>query len=171
MKVYTLFISWSFLILQDPMQEPHYMYPSSLWHFPRLSLFHWHGHFGGVLAGCLVGCPTTGNCLVFFSWLDWIYGFCQASQVVLVVKNIPARRHKIPGLSPWVRKIPWRRKWQSMPVFLPGESHGQRSLAGYSPWGHKELAQLSTCTKTVDFGKEDSEIKCYFFPLFILVGG
>ena len=35
-------------------------------------------------------------------------------------------------------KIPWRRAWQPTPVFLPGEFHGQRSLAGYSPWGHKE---------------------------------
>ena len=34
--------------------------------------------------------------------------------------------------------IPWRRKWQPTPVFLPGKSHGQRSLADYSPWGHKE---------------------------------
>ena len=38
-----------------------------------------------------------------------------------------------------VRRIPWRGKWQLMPVFLPGKSHGQRSLADYSPWGHKEL--------------------------------
>ena len=37
-----------------------------------------------------------------------------------------------------VGKIPWRRKWQPSPVFLPGESNGQRSLAGYSPWGGKE---------------------------------
>ena len=37
----------------------------------------------------------------------------------------------------WVRKIPWRRKWQPTPAFLPGESHGQRSLVGYSPWGCK----------------------------------
>ena len=44
-----------------------------------------------------------------------------------------------PGLHPWVRKIPWRRKWEPTPVFLPGESHGQKSLVGYSPWGHKEL--------------------------------
>ena len=36
------------------------------------------------------------------------------------------------------RKIPWKRKWQPTPVFLPGESHGQRSLAGYRPWGCKE---------------------------------
>ena len=40
--------------------------------------------------------------------------------------------------NPWVKKILWRRKWQPTPVFLPGKSHGQRSLAGYSPWGHKE---------------------------------
>ena len=41
------------------------------------------------------------------------------------------------GFNPWVGKIPWRRKWQPTPVFLPGESHGQRSLAGYSPWGRR----------------------------------
>ena len=41
--------------------------------------------------------------------------------------------------SPWVRKIPWRRKWQPTQVFLPGKSHGQRSLAGYSPRGHKRV--------------------------------
>ena len=41
--------------------------------------------------------------------------------------------------DPWVRKIPLRRKWQSTPVFLPGESHGQRSLAGYGPEGCREL--------------------------------
>ena len=40
--------------------------------------------------------------------------------------------------DPWVKKNPWRRKWQPTPVFLPGKSHGQRSLAGYSPWGCKE---------------------------------
>ena len=44
-----------------------------------------------------------------------------------------------PGFNPWVGKIPWRRKWQPNPVFLPGESHGQRSLVGYSPRGCKEL--------------------------------
>ena len=48
------------------------------------------------------------------------------------------RRLKGCGLGPWVGKIPWRRKWKPTPVFLSGESHGQRSLAGYSPWGHKE---------------------------------
>ena len=42
------------------------------------------------------------------------------------------------GSIPWVGKIPWRRAWQPTPEFLPGESHRQRSLAGYSPWGCKE---------------------------------
>ena len=44
------------------------------------------------------------------------------------------RRRKKPGFDPWVGKIPWRRAWQPTPVFLPGESHGQRSLVGCSPW-------------------------------------
>ena len=55
-----------------------------------------------------------------------------------------------PGFDPWVGKIPWRRSWQPTPVLLPGESHGQRSLGGYSPWGHKELdttEQLSTARR------------------------
>ena len=47
---------------------------------------------------------------------------------------------------PWVRKIPWRRAWQPTPAFLPGESHGQRSLDGYSPWGRKELATTEQLT-------------------------
>ena len=48
------------------------------------------------------------------------------------------RGYKRCRFEPWVSKVPWRRKWQPTPVFLPGESHGQRSLAGYSPRGHKE---------------------------------
>ena len=48
----------------------------------------------------------------------------------------------------WVRKIPWRRKWKPTPVFLPGESHGQRSLAGHSPWGCKSWTRLSDYTMT-----------------------
>ena len=50
-------------------------------------------------------------------------------------------------LDPWVGKIPWRRKWQPTPVFLPGKFHGQRSLVDYSPWSCKEsdtTKQLST---------------------------
>ena len=53
------------------------------------------------------------------------------------------KRH---GFDPWVRKIPWRRKWQPTPVFLPGKSHGQRSLVGYSSWGAKSQTRLSDQT-------------------------
>ena len=66
------------------------------------------------------------NFSVYMSWtglLRW----------VLVVKNTcQCRGHKRCGFYPWVRKIPWRRAWQPTPVFLPEESHGQRSLVGYS---------------------------------------
>jgi len=48
----------------------------------------------------------------------------------------------------WFGKIPWRRKWQPIPAFLPGESHGQRSLEGYSPWGCKSWTWLRNYTTT-----------------------
>ena len=51
-----------------------------------------------------------------------------------VVKNLPANAGDT-RFIPWVRKFPWRRKWQPTLEFLPGTFHGQRSLAGYSPWG------------------------------------
>ena len=47
------------------------------------------------------------------------------------------------SFDPWVGKIPWQRAWQPTPVFLPGESCGQRSLAGYSPWDCKSQTLLS----------------------------
>ena len=49
---------------------------------------------------------------------------------------------KAPGFDPWVEKILWRGKWLPTLVFLPGKFHGQRSLAGYCPWGYKELLNL-----------------------------
>ena len=64
-----------------------------------------------------------------------------AFQVALVVKNLPANAgDKRCGFNPWVKKILWRRVWQPnptnpTPVFLPGESHGQRSLVVPNPWG------------------------------------
>ena len=59
-----------------------------------------------------------------------------ASLVAHVVKNLPVMEEA--RLHPWVRKIPWRRERQLTSAFLPGEFHGQRSLAGYSPRGLKE---------------------------------
>ena len=49
--------------------------------------------------------------------------------------------------DPWVRKTPWRRKWQPTPVVLPGKFHGQRSLVGYSPWGREE-SDMTECKHT-----------------------
>ena len=60
---------------------------------------------------------------------------------------------------PWAEKIPWRMKWQPTPVFLPGESHGQRSLAGFSPCGHKE----SDTTE----GTKDAYMHCHKTKLWI----
>ena len=76
-----------------------------------------------------------------FFWMGCIITcFYGASQVVLVVKNPPAvQENRRYGSDPSVRKIPWRRKWQPSTAFFPGESHVQRNLAGYSPWGCKEL--------------------------------
>ena len=52
--------------------------------------------------------------------------------------NMSASNVGKPGFNPWVGKIPWSRKWQPTPVFLPEESPGRRSLIGYSPQGRKE---------------------------------
>ena len=71
-----------------------------------------------------------------FMLLGRVPGFPGSS----VVKNLLANAgyKGDVGSNSWVRKIPWRRKWQPNPVFLPGNPHGQRSLVGYSPWSHKE---------------------------------
>ena len=61
---------------------------------------------------------------------------CKASPVAQMVKNLPAvQETQDQSLG---QEEPWRRKWQPTPVFLPRKFHGQRSLVGYSPWGHKE---------------------------------
>ena len=67
-----------------------------------------------------------------------------ASRGVSVAKNLPQRsRHRRHGLGPWVRKVPWRRTWHATPAFLPGESHGQRSLVGSSPGVTERQAGLT----------------------------
>ena len=62
------------------------------------------------------------------------------SQVLLAVKDLPANAGDMRRrLDTWVGKIPWKRAWQPIPEFLPGESHEQRRLVGYNPWGCEEL--------------------------------
>ena len=58
------------------------------------------------------------------------------------------RRHKRYGFNSWVRKLFWRRAWQPTPLFLPGESRGQRSLAGYSPHSHYSCKESDTTEAT-----------------------
>ena len=61
-----------------------------------------------------------------------------------MVKNQPAMRR--PWFDSWAKKISWRKEWLPTPVFLPGESQGQRSLVSYRPWGHKELDMTEQLT-------------------------
>jgi len=71
-------------------------------------------------------------------WLGWVGRFeLQFSPGSSDGKRICLHCRR-PRFDSWVRKIPWRREWQPTPVFLPGESHGQRGLAGYSPCGRRE---------------------------------
>ena len=81
-------------------------------------------------------------------WLKW-WRLC-----------LPSRRHEF---DPWVGTITWRRESQSTPVFLPEEFHGQRSLAGYSPWHHKESNTTEWLTHTpMFFQNQTIKIGSYF---------
>ena len=71
-----------------------------------------------------------------------------------------------PVFHPWVGKFPWRREWQTTPVFLPGKSHGRRSLVGYSPCGHKPWwAQSTTEWLTLYFYCQTGEWRDFCFRL------
>ena len=83
---------------------------------------------------------------------DWVF----RCQVLKTAKNQIAQL-----------KIPWRRKWQPTPVFLPGQSHGQRSLAGYGPWGCKSRIQFSNEITTANTpGIHSRAIFCSCLKLF-----
>ena len=124
-------------------------------HFPNLSLFCLNFQNKSILftqilqVALLRGIHTTiwyKNILVIYIYITLKYvntcvSYVWASQVALVLKNLPANvgDGNRCRFDPWVGKIPWRRARQPTPVFLPGESHGQRSLAGSNPWSHTEL--------------------------------
>ena len=101
----------------------------------------------------------------------FIHHEVMASQVVLVVMNPSANAGdvKMHQFSPWVGKIPWRRAWQPIPLFLPGESFGLRGLVSYRPWGCKESdtnGWLSTARSTLAM-YVDSNLPT-FSPTFII---
>ena len=91
--------------------------------------------------------------------MTWITSFCTESWPLRSAQRSPwgfpggtsgkkpacqCRRHRRPEFNSWVRNIPWRRAWQPTPGFLPGKSHGRRSLVGCSPWGHRVGHNWST---------------------------
>ena len=80
---------------------------------------------------------------------------CPSAGAVAKNSACQCRRCERLRFDPWVGKIPWRREWQTAPIFLPGESHGQGSLVGYSPGGRKE----SDTTERLPF--------LSFFPVFL----
>ena len=89
---------------------------------------------------------TTGKTIALTKWtfVDKVMSLLFNMLSRLIVSLVAQR----PGFDPWVGKIPWRKKWQPTSVLLPGKSHGWRSLAGYNPWGCKELdmtEQLHFC--------------------------
>ena len=89
-------------------------------------------------------------------WLRW-QGIC-----------LPCWR---PRFNPWVRKIPWRGEWQPIPVFSPGEFHGQRSLVGYSLWGHKESNTTEKLTHTQTHASKELDPTCHNYASPDLAGG
>ena len=98
--------------------------------------------------GCLVGCRLWGH---------------TESDTTEVTQQQQQQQCMKPGFDPWVRKIPWRRVWQLTTIFLPGESHGQRSLAGYGPWGPKEWDMTERLNTAQHKGPEWASAKCITF--------
>ena len=88
----------------------------------------------------VLGPSTSLQMALFLSFYGWVMFHCVVFPGRTVEKSPAANTGdgKRCGFNPWVGKIPWRRKWQPTPEFLPGKSHGQRSLVGSSPWGRTE---------------------------------
>ena len=120
-------VLWAFACVPSRDGCLHTHCPSRLTHAGLLPLRSSPAPWGEVECP-LPGAPPSLFCLCFFTSLGlpwWLSG-----------KRLPAIQGC--GFDFWVGNIPWRRKWQPTPVFLPGKSHGQRSLGGCSPWGGKE---------------------------------
>ena len=73
---------------------------------------------------------------------------------------------RTPGFDPWIRKIPWRREWLPTLVFLAGESHEQKSWAGYRSWGHKELDTTKRLSTQLPIA---GIVFCFLYILLLLI--
>ena len=85
----------------------------------------------------LAGPTVRSDHALLSNYLQQSLGFLAGSAVKESAYKCSRCRRR--GFEPWSGKIPWRRKWQLTPVFLPEKSHGQRSLADYSPWGSQRV--------------------------------
>ena len=107
--------------------------------------------------------------IIFFGYLFiWSYAWLSGKE-----STCQCRNHRRPRLDPWVRKIPWRRKWQPAPVFLPGKSYGQRTLAGCSPWNCKESDTSEWLNNNKGSGeilKNFLQLNCWYYNLRIEKG-
>ena len=112
-------------------------------------------HFKPVLRGNLRQVNSKSQSLVKASCSPWTvpsFVFINLFNLDSVLAELPRwlsgwriylqfRRHRRLRFNPWVRKIPWRRKWQHTPIHLPGKSQGQWILTGYSPWRSQRVRQ------------------------------
>ena len=110
------------------------------------------------------------GCRRCYFGLQWISPGLMTSLVAQTVKRLSTRRE--PRVRSLGLEIPWRRKWQSTPVLLPGKSHGQRSLVGYSPWGRKEsdtTERLHLLTYELEFSNQKFVFQshCYHFTTIL----
>ena len=96
----------------------------------------------------LISITKYPHCLKSHPWDSCLYGKVFPGDASGKEPACQCRRWKRHRFDPWVGKISWRRAWQPTPVFLPGESHGQRSLVDYSPWSCKELDTTEQLTVT-----------------------
>ena len=123
-----------------------------------LSLFtfmHWRRKWQPTPCSCLENPRDRG------AWWAAIYGVAQSQTRLYPVMEIGAplvtqmvKIHlqcRSPGFNHRVGKILWRREWLPIPVYFPEKLHGQRSLADYSPWGHKESDMTEKLTLSVSF--------------------
>ena len=111
---------------------------SSLCHFPER-----HEHYFSKIynvkfnVNYFVRISLIFQVVFSIQWWICLISFLSAEKIIIL-------QCLRPGFDFWVGKIPWRWKWQPTPVFLPGESHGQKSLTGYSPWVTRARHDLAT---------------------------
>ena len=114
------------------------MYSSSLCFFTLLEI--------QILLPIILESPSVISSFPFLLLMIVLFGFPGGS----VLNNLPAMQEmQETRVQSQGQNLPWRRKWQPTPVFLPGKSHGERSLAGYSPWGRKKVRQNLATTNSI----------------------